>query len=63
VRIPKGFPGLGLARGSKNVDAMLTDEAEVLLPRGTTFKILKHTKAVAYGSHDVVDVIAVHPGA
>lgn len=62
VRIPEGFPGAAFARGDRNVKEMLHDEAEVVLPRGTIYKIVKRTPNAAYGgTHDIVDVVAYHP--
>lgn len=62
VRVPKGFPGIGIANsgsGPWSVDG----ESEMLLPRGTSYKVLGRVKK-AFNRNgtwwDVVDVEAVH---
>jgi hypothetical protein len=67
VRVPKGFPGLNVAIGSPGSGvAGLQGEAEVLLPRGTTYKVVeRHKGAAAHnysgGKMDVVDLEPVLP--
>lgn len=62
VKVPKGFPGLNVAIGSPPTGVIgLGSEAEVLLPRGTTFKVVQRHKDAAKkewgsGSYDVVDL-------
>jgi hypothetical protein len=70
VRVPKGFPGLNVAIGSPGSGvAGLQSEAEVILPRGTTYRVVERHKQAAgskygegYGSKmDVVDLEPVLP--
>jgi hypothetical protein len=63
VKVPKGFPGLNVAIGSPGSgEAGLHGEAEVMLPRGTTYKaVARHAKANIGGSHDIVDLEPVLP--
>jgi hypothetical protein len=66
VKVPAGFPGLNVAIGSPGSGvAGLHGEAEVMLPRGTTYKVVARNKAAAsgYGSFkmDVVDLEPVLP--
>lgn len=61
VKVPAGFPGLNVAIGSPGSGAAgLHSEAEVMLPRGTTYKaVQRHAKAA--GQYDVVDLEPVLP--
>jgi hypothetical protein len=67
VRVPKGFPGLNIAIGSpKTSDEGLKGEAEVLLPRGTTYRVVARHKDVGPAGFsgkkfDVVDLEPVLP--
>lgn len=69
VRVPKDFPALNVSiSGASSGAASLSSEAEVMLPRGTTFRVVaRHPKATKKGKHgkafsmDVVDIEPVLP--
>lgn len=66
VRVPAGFPGLNVAIGQPPTGvAGLEGEAEVMLPRGTTYRVVQRhpaaTKSGKYGSGTSMDVVDLEP--
>lgn len=65
VRVPEGFPGLNIAIGAPATsNEGLKGEAEVLLPRGTTYRVVKRHLGVGpqlYGSSDRMDIVDLEP--